>query len=321
MKKYDLTDTLPAVSELAFATAHMGSLFSKISEEEGGRLILTGLERGINFVETSAQMYRPYSRIKKALDEFSGEVILSVRSTAADYSNMMKSIEDARSALERDSIDLFMLHINKTTNNLVKDKADALNALQEAKRKGWIRAVGLSTHSVKIMLQAVEVDFIDVLNPAVNRFGLGIIEGELSEMLKAIQIGQEAGKVAYAMKALAGGTLASKREESLNFVRAISGISSIAVGMSNLEELEANLKWLEVGKFLSTHEIPTTLTRSYDRTVKRFSNFCKGCGICINNCPAQAMNLESGYVQIDEVKCILCGYCTSACPHFALRLD
>ncbi|HVJ49005.1 aldo/keto reductase [Desulfitobacterium sp.] len=328
MNKYHLCQSLPDVSELCFGVAPMCSLMSKVSEEEGAQLILSGLEQGINFLDTTAQMYHPYSRIKRALDQFSGEVVLSVRTTAPDRKVMSKAIEDARQALDRDYIDLMMLHINKSTENLIKDKAEAFTGLLEAKSKGWIRAIGISTHSVKLLQQALEVEFIDVLNPALNSFGLGILDGQLPDLLQVLQNGHVAGKGSYAMKTLAGGRLAAHSRESLNFIRGIPEISSLAIGMLTPDELKSNLHLFESSRpqplnpeVRPTPETSLELTFPRDRTLKRFSNFCKGCGICINNCPAEAMTLREGKVHVDEEKCLRCGYCASVCPQFALRLD
>ncbi|AHF06814.1 aldo/keto reductase [Desulfitobacterium metallireducens] len=320
MKKNHFCAGLPQVSELCFAVAPMGSLMSKVSEEEGAQLILAGLEQGINFLDTTDQIYRPYSRIKRALDQFSGDVVLAVHSTSPNQKEMLKAIEEARMALDRDYIDLMILHINKSTASLLKDKAGVFEGLLDAKSKGWIRAIGLSTHSVKLLQQAVEVEFIDVLNPVINLLGLGIFEGQLLDMLQVIQNGHASGKGVYAMKPLGGGRLATNPRESFNFVRRISEISSLATGMLTLEELQLNL---EIFNDIPTfkNEAPIKLTFPRNRTLKRFSKFCKGCGICINNCPANAITLNEGKAHVDEEKCIFCGYCASVCPQFALRLD
>jgi predicted aldo/keto reductase-like oxidoreductase len=330
MKMNTLCEALPKVSELCLNTAPMGSLMSKVSEEEGAQLILAGMEQGINFFETTDQIYQPYSRIKRALDQFSGDVVMSVRSTAPNQKEMLKAIEKARTDLGRDYIDLMMLHINKSTVSLISDKAGSFEGLLEAKTKGWIRAIGLSTHSVRLLLEAAELEFINVLSPAVNVLGLGILEGRLLDMLQAIQNAHGLGKGIYAMKSLAGGRLVAYPSESLNFIRGISEISSVAISMLTLEELQSNLELYEhpikslnyQNEDLSSEkEAQVSITFPRNQTLKRFAKYCKGCGICINNCPIEAITLNDGKAQVDEEKCILCGYCASVCPQFALRLD
>jgi len=45
---------------------------------------------------------------------------------------------------------------------------------------------------------------------------------------------------------------------------------------------------------------------------------CKRCGICIQNCPVQAMSSRNGLPQIDDKICIKCFCCDEICPHNAI---
>jgi ferredoxin len=118
------------------------------------------------------------------------------------------------------------------------------------------------------------------------------------------------------MKALAGGHLIEQLEKSLQFVRSIEGISSVAVGMVNQKELELNLK------VFNNEEIPKELLPKKIKPGKRLLilHFCKGCGTCIKTCPNDALTLKNGKAVVDNKLCILCGYCNPACPEFAIRL-
>ena len=49
---------------------------------------------------------------------------------------------------------------------------------------------------------------------------------------------------------------------------------------------------------------------------------CSGCGICVRECPVEAMSIgDSGYADIDEDECIRCGKCHDVCPQDAVRHD
>ena len=146
---------------------------------------------------------------------------------------------------------------------------------------------------------------------------MGIIDGSIDDMLKAILEAHKAGKGLYAMKALAGGHLIDQLEESFNFVRNIRGISSTAVGMVNQEELELNLKIFN-NEEISQEQL---LAQKIKPRKKLFIlHFCKGCGTCIKTCPNNALSLENGKAVVNHKLCILCGYCNPVCPEFAIRL-
>ena len=41
---------------------------------------------------------------------------------------------------------------------------------------------------------------------------------------------------------------------------------------------------------------------------------CVSCGICVAECPKNAITLDEGIAQVDGSKCIGCGLCASVCP-------
>lgn len=54
---------------------------------------------------------------------------------------------------------------------------------------------------------------------------------------------------------------------------------------------------------------------------------CKGCGLCVNICPTDALTLsksvnEKGYnyVEVDQEKCIQCGSCYRICPDYVFEI-
>ena len=315
MKKYSLGKTGIKVTELCFGALPIGPLQANISVEEGAELIRAALERGINFIDT-AEAYKTHPHIKKALEGLHGEVIIATKSSAKTYKKMEQSIKDALKSLEQTCLDIFLLHAARVTPSVFEERAGAFQCLQDYKAKGVIRAIGISTHAVGIVRRAAEIKEIDVIFPIINKLGMGIIDGSVDDMIKAISEAEKAGKGLYAMKALAGGHLIDQLEESFNFVRNIRGISSIAVGMVNQEELELNLK------IFNDEDISQELLAHKIKPGKRLFilSFCIGCGTCVKTCPNNALSLENGKAVVDHKLCILCGYCNPVCPEFAIRL-
>ena len=50
-------------------------------------------------------------------------------------------------------------------------------------------------------------------------------------------------------------------------------------------------------------------------------NKCTGCGLCIRECPVNAIFMKEGKAEIDMDKCIRCGKCHDVCPQEAVRHD
>jgi len=315
MKKYSLGKTGIKVTEMCFGALPIGPLQANISVEKGAKLIRAVLEKGINFIDT-AEVYKTYPHIRKALEGYNDEVIIATKSNAETYKKMEQSIKDALESLNRTYIDIFLLHAARVTPSVFEERAGALQCLQDYKAKGVIRAIGISTHAVGIVRRAAEIKEIDIIFPLINKLGMGIVGGSIEDMIKAISDAHKAGKGLYAMKALGGGHLIDQLEEAFNFVRKIQGISSIAVGMVNQEELELNIK------IFNNEKIPQELFTQKIRPNKRLfiSSFCKGCGACVKICPNNALSLENGKAVVDHKLCILCGYCNPVCPEFAIRL-
>jgi predicted aldo/keto reductase-like oxidoreductase len=315
MKKYSLGKTGIKVTELCFGALPMGPMQANISVEKGATLIRNALEKGINFIDT-AEAYKTYPHIRKAMEGYNGEVIIATKSGAKTYEDMEQSIKDALESLGRTHIDIFLLHAARVTASVFEERGGAFQCLKDYKAKGTIRAVGISTHVIGIVKRATEIEEIDIIFPIINKLGMGIVDGSVDDMVKATSDAHKAGKGLYAMKALAGGHLIDQLEESFNFVRNIEGISSVAVGMVNQGELELNLK------IFNDEKIPQELLPQKIKPSKRLfiSRFCEGCGNCVKTCPSNALSLKNGKAVVDHKLCILCGYCNPVCPVFAIRL-
>ncbi len=58
----------------------------------------------------------------------------------------------------------------------------------------------------------------------------------------------------------------------------------------------------------------------YTMSVSIDKNICRGCGVCIESCPAGAIKMERTIV-VDPEKCTECSRCMNACPFGAITLQ
>lgn len=314
MQYETLGNTGLKVSTLCFGTLPMGPLQAGLPVEEGGKLLLEGLNRGINFIDT-AEIYQTYPHIKWALKRFTGNVVVASKSVANSYQEMKNSVEKSLNELERNQIEIFHLHASREKDP-VNARREAWEALQEYKNKGIIKAIGVSSHSTLGTDRAAGDPRIDLIFPIINRTGLGIIDGWVPEMMDAIMKAKSSGKGIYAMKALGGGSLLDDVLSNLDFVRSTVGIPVVAVGMIRKVELEVNLAIFE-NKPISDDLLAEA--KQYRKTAK-VTFLCKGCGHCIELCHNDAIVMVDGKAVISPEKCLLCGYCSRECPQFAIRV-
>ena len=54
--------------------------------------------------------------------------------------------------------------------------------------------------------------------------------------------------------------------------------------------------------------------------VKINKDDCIGCGICVDACPQEVLDLEDGFAVVDAEECISCGACADECPMSAIEV-
>lgn len=309
-----LGKTKISVSRLCFGTLTLGPLQANLPEEKGADLICRAVELGVNFLDT-AEYYQNYPPIRLALKKCGKDLVVATKSYAYTYEGMKKSVENARKALDRDVIDIFMLHEQESRLTL-KGHREALEYLIEAKQKGIIRATGVSTHTVEVVLAAAEMEEIDVIHPIINYQGIGIKDGTVEDMVKAIEKAYNKGKGIYGMKSLGGGNLIRERKKAFEFVLGLPFLHSIAVGMKSEAEIIANALAFE-GK-----DVPEGIEKSISNEKRRLliEDWCEGCGRCVKRCGFGALQIKNGRAVVDYERCALCGYCSRACPEFCIKI-
>jgi len=313
MKKVLLGSTGLSVSKIGFGSLTMSPSQLALPCSEGAEVIRYALERGINLIDT-AQYYNSYEYIREALRRWQGdEPVIVSKSLTNDYREMLEAVEEARCQLGRDVIDIFLLHEVVGLSDL-EDRKPALEALLEAKTRGWINHCGLSTHHTDVAEAAAAMKEIEVLFPLINVAGLGIRRGHdfgtKEEMAAAIEIARKNGIGTLAMKAFGGGPLLGRYQEALQYVLNLPGVDSVMVGFGSTEEVDRIFE--AVDGTLSPDYVP-------DLTKKKLfidQGDCVGCGSCIKRCPNGALSFsrETGLAQVDESLCMTCGYCTPVCP-------
>ncbi|MFH1613193.1 MAG: aldo/keto reductase [bacterium] len=314
MKKNILGKTGFKVSHLGFGTLPMGPLQLNLPLKKGVEIIQYALEKGINFIDT-AHIYGTYKYIKYALKKVKQKVFIASKTNAKEYQEVEKQIQNALKQMNLKYLDIFLIHAPRI-NNPFEERSFAWKCLIDYKKKGLIKAIGLSSHSVKAIESALEIKELDIIHPLINFSGLGILDGTKKEMLSVIKKAQKKEIGIYTMKSLAGGNLIDNRIKSLNFVLKQKSFHSIMIGMVKKDEVDYNVK------FFNFEKIPNKLSQDTKKQTKKITilPFCKKCGKCIDTCPNKSLSMGENKPIVNKRRCLLCGYCTVVCPEFFIRL-
>lgn len=316
MKENQLGKAGIKVTELALGTLTMSPMQRGLTIDEGSRIILHALEQGINFIDT-AQMYGSYPQVSLALQKWQGPApVIASKSTAKTGGAMKEALDECLSDLKLKSIDVFLLHAVRD----IKDfdaRREALNVLLDAKKKGKVRAVGISSHSALFIEEIIKDERVEIIHPMINREGIGILDADLEKMKEILKNARANGKGIYAMKPLGGGHLRNDAAAALRWVFDSGLVDSAAVGMTSYEEIDMNIA---VARHQKIDSVFAEKVAGQPRHLFINEMICENCGACIAACQQNALLKGEKHPQIIHRKCVLCGYCAPACPKFAIRI-
>ncbi len=311
---HELGRTGITVSKLCFGSLTMGPFQRDLTPAQGAALFERAFDLGVNFVDT-AHIYGTYPHVREAV-RLKPDVIVCSKSYAYDRQGAEETLRACLEGIGRDYVDVFLMHEQESIHT-IRGHREALEYYMEMRDKGYIRAVGLSTHYIACMDGALRHPELDVLFPLINKNGIGIADGTSEEMLERIRMAHAQGRGIIAMKPLGGGHLIADREACLDYILALDDcIDTIAIGMQSIAEIEYNCA--RFSGETPDPEIAEELSRKKRHLL--IQEWCQGCGACVEACHNHALRLENGRAVVDEDKCALCSYCARACPQFTIKV-
>jgi aryl-alcohol dehydrogenase-like predicted oxidoreductase/Pyruvate/2-oxoacid:ferredoxin oxidoreductase delta subunit len=311
MIKRELGNTGLMVPPIGFGVLTVGNTQLNYSVEEGADLLRYALERGVDFLDT-AQYYETYPYIREALKSAAYDPVIASKCLSGSYEDMRFAVEEARREMDRDTVDIFLLHEVRSASDW-EGRAGAWEYLHEAKAGGIVKAIGVSTHHVDVTEMCANIPDLDVVFPLINYKSLGIRNGNAAgtkeSMAAAIKRCSEAGKGVFAMKVFGGGNLTGDYLTALDYVSSLPGIDSMTIGFGYRHEIDRIIEYAE-----------GTIDRNYvpdvgHKKMRIDTGDCIGCGACIERCPNHAISRSlKGICEIEHSICLTCGYCAPVCP-------
>lgn len=226
------------VSQVCFGTEHI----NRSTPEYGGDILADAARlHGVFFWDTD-NAYGSHTQVAAGLTKLPREqVVVCSKTYGHTRQEAQHDLERTLKELGTTYIDIFLLH--EVAAGSLAEKMPALDYLLEAKARGQIRAVGLSTHCAGIISAAAEIAALEIVCAPFNREGSRIEEGSLSDMETALKKAHACGKGVYIIKVLGKGELTYDIRGALEWAMARHEFIDVYnLGVANLSELRQNLQ-------------------------------------------------------------------------------
>lgn len=331
---------------------------ARIDEAAAAAMVDYAMAHGVNYYDTAWGYHNGNSELVmgRALARYPREsYFLADKFPGYDLSNMDKVESIFEKQLEKCGVEYFDFYLfhNVCEMNIdayLDPKYGIFDYLTAQKKAGRIRHLGFSAHGsyavMKRFLEAYgsEMEFCQIQ--------LNYLDWKFQGAKEKVELLQEYNIPVWVMEPLRGGKLASLApadEEKLQALRPQEGIPAWAFrflqsipavtvtlsGMSNMEQMQENIRTYETEQPLDESEMQTLLGIA-DEMVGKIALPCTACHYCVSHCP-QGLDIpnllalynehcftDGGFIApmalsaVPEDKrpnsCIGCRSCEAVCP-------
>lgn len=238
--------------------------------QEAVEILKKAYDNGIDFYDTAHFYTDSEEKMGNAFKDIPREKIYIASKTAAETpEDFWSDLETSLKSLKTDYLDLYQFH----NISFVPKKDDELfEAMLEAKEKGMIRHIGITTHKITFAHEAIESGLYETLQYPFSYLS-GEEEIELVEKCKKFDVGF------IAMKAMGGGLITNSKA-SFAFLNQFDNVLPIW-GVQKISELDEFLS------YDSTTVLDDELKSTIENDKKELGeDFCRGCGYCMP-CPEE----------------------------------
>jgi len=207
------------------------------------KILKKAYDKGYNFWDT-ADDYGTHSHVREALKIIPRkDAVICTKISSRTYEQAKNDVGNCLKELGIYFIDILLLHGLDSISEF-KNCKGAWDYLKEAKEKGIIKAIGVSTHSADVVDFLADSD-TDVTLTSINRIGRSVFGG-LDEMKRAIEKAAKKGRGMLAMKILGNREpeLLSDVKSSIIFAAELP-FDSLIIGIRSLSDLNEDIKIVE----------------------------------------------------------------------------
>lgn len=209
------------------------------------RLVRHGLDRGLRFIDT-ADGYGTHEHIRRALEGVPRDrYFLQTKISPKDARKAEQDIDRFLKEMHVEYLDTLLIHClqNGDWPNAMRPIMDAI---QDVKAKGKIKAYGISSHGWASLAASVESDWPEVQLVRINPFGQ-MMDGPPEKVVPLIQKLRARGRGVIGMKIFAGTGFDSvqRRLESLRYVLKLGCVDCFTIGFVSAAQLDDTMDLIE----------------------------------------------------------------------------
>ena len=316
MRQVTLGSTGITVPQNAFGALPI----QRVSTEMAVKLLRRAYEGGMRFFDTARAYSDSEVKVGEAFDGMREKVFIATKIGAKTPEEVRSQLEISLKNLRTDYIDIYQFHCADQCYR-PGDGTGMYECMEELKKEGKIRHIGITAHKLYIAEEAIESGLYETLQ---YPFSYLSSEKELALVKKC----KEANMGFIAMKGLAGG-LINRSEAAMAFMTQFDNVLPIW-GIQKEKELEEWLAFMEETPAM-TEELRTYIEKEQKELT---GEFCRGCGYCmpcpagimINQCarmslmlrraPSKAWLTPEMQAEMKKIEgCLHCNQCMSKCPY------
>lgn len=332
---------------------------SMIDTEAAREMIAYCMKSGINYYDTAYGYHGGQSElvVGELLKNYNRDSFyLASKFPGYDLTNMPKVREIFEEQLKKCQVEYFDFYLfhNVCEMNIdayLDPKYGIFDYLIEQKKNGRIRHLGFSAHgSIKCITRFLEAYGKDM---EFGQIELNYFDYKFQDAKGKVDLLNKWNIPIWVMEPVRGGQLASLSEEAteklkaarpdedvpawaFRFLQSIPGVTMTLSGMSNIQQVKANIATYETLKPLDEQEQELILSIA-DDMISKTTVPCTGCHYCVTHCPKnldipfllklynEAVVAGSGtfiasmaLASVDSDKqpecCIACHSCEKVCP-------
>jgi aryl-alcohol dehydrogenase-like predicted oxidoreductase len=154
-----------SISALAFG----GIVVRETSAADAANQVAAAVDRGINYFDVAPSYGNAQEILGPALEPHRSKVYLACKTGETTRQKALEDLRNSFRLLRTDYFDVYQLHgVRAEDLDTILGKGGAVEALVEAKEKGWVRNIGFTTHWDQVALRLLELRIFDTMLFPIN---------------------------------------------------------------------------------------------------------------------------------------------------------